>query len=92
MARLYVGNLPFEATEQEVRTFFAEVAEPSRVTIVTDRLTNRSRGFGFVDIDDDGAARKAIETLNGRQMNGRALKVNEARPLEPRGGGGGRDR
>lgn len=91
MAKLYVGNLPFESTEDDLKAFFAEVAQLSRVTVVRDKFTNRSRGFAFVEIDDEAAAKKAIETLNGRQLGGRSLKVNEAKPQEPRqfGGGGG---
>ncbi len=92
MAKLYVGNLPFETTEDQLKAFFAEVAVPSRATVVRDKFTNRSRGFAFVEFDDEAAAKKAVETLNGRALGGRALKVNEAKPQEPRafGGGGGR--
>ncbi len=95
MAKLYVGNLPFETTEEDLKTFFSEVAQLSRVTVVRDKFTNRSRGFAFVEIDDEGSAKNAIETLNGRALGGRPLKVNEAKPQEPRGnfgggGGGGR--
>jgi len=91
MAKLYVGNLPFESTEDDLKAFFGEVAQLSRVTVVRDKFTNRSRGFAFVEIDDEAAAKKAIETLNGRSLGGRSLKVNEAKPQEPRqfGGGGG---
>ncbi len=94
MAKLYVGNLPFETTEEGLKAWFDEVVQPDRVTILRDKFTNRSRGFGFVEIDDEGAARKAIETLNGRSLGGRPVKVNEAKPMEPRGfgGGGGGDR
>ena len=92
MAKLYVGNLPFETTEEDLKAFFGEVAQVDRVTVVRDKFTNRSRGFAFVEIDDEGAAKNAIETLNGRQLGGRSVKVNEAKPQEsrgPRGGGGG---
>ena len=93
MAKLYVGNLPFESTEEDLKGFFAEVAQVDRVTVVRDKFTNRSRGFAFVEIADEGAAKNAIDTLNGRQLGGRSIKVNEAKPQEPRGprgGGGGR--
>ena len=89
MAKLYVGNLPFETTEDSLKTFFEEVTPVDRVTVVRDKFTNRSRGFGFVEIADEDGAKKAIETLNGRQLGGRSIKVNEAKPQESRGFGGG---
>ncbi len=89
MAKLYVGNLNFSTTEEDLKGFFAEIAPVSRVTIIRDKFTNQSRGFGFVEIDDANLANKAISTLNGRTLQERALKVNEARPQEPRSGGGG---
>ena len=92
MAKLYVGNLPFEATEDELRSFFSEVTELSNVTVVRDKFTNRSRGFAFVEIDDAGAANKAVSVLNGRALSGRPLKIAEAQPQgerRPGGGGGG---
>jgi cold-inducible RNA-binding protein len=89
MAKLYVGNLNYETTEEELKQVFGEVAEVSRATVIRDKLTNRSRGFAFVEIDDPEAAKKAIATLNGRVVGGRSLKVNEAKPQEPRMGGGG---
>ena len=89
MAKLYVGNLSFQTNEDELKAFFAEVAQPTRVTLIRDKMTNQSRGFGFVEIDDAAAAEKAIATLNGKMLGGRALKVNEAKPQEPRSGGGG---
>jgi RNA recognition motif-containing protein len=89
MAKLYVGNLPFETTEDDLKTLFAEVAPIDRVTVVRDRFTNRSRGFAFVEIDDEAVAKKAIETLNGRSIGGRSIKVNVAKPPENRGPGGG---
>jgi len=95
MAKLYVGNLNFDTNEDELKVFFSEVAEPNRVTVIRDKFTNRSRGFAFVEFDDADAANKAVAELNGRQLSGRALKVNEAKPQENRaggGGGGGRDR
>lgn len=89
MAKLYVGNLPFESTEEDLKQFFAEVAQVSRVTVVRDKFTNRSRGFAFAEIDDEASAKKAIETLNGRALGGRPLKIAEAQPQENRGFGGG---
>jgi len=89
MAKLYVGNLPFETNEESLTAFFAEVAQVSRVTVIRDKFTNRSRGFAFVEIDDEAAAKKAIDTLNGRSLGGRVVKVNEAKPQENRGPGGG---
>ncbi len=96
MAKLYVGNLNFDTSEDELRVFFSEVCEPSRVTVIRDKFTNRSRGFAFAEFDDADAANKVVAELNGRELGGRALKVNEAKPQENRtgggGGGGGRDR
>jgi len=89
MAKLYVGNLSFQTNEDELKAFFAEVAEPSRVTVIRDKFTNQSRGFAFVEIDDAALASKAIAALNGKSLGGRSLKVNEAKPQEPRMGGGG---
>ncbi len=89
MAKLYVGNLNFQTTEDDLKAFFAEIVEPSRVTVIRDKFTNQSRGFGFVEIDDAALAAKAIAALNGKALGGRTLKVNEAKPQEPRMGGGG---
>ena len=86
--RIYVGNLPFRTTTQELRDLFASYGEVNDVVIPEDRETGRSRGFGFVDMDDD-SGRGAIEALDGWDMDGRALRVNEARPRTPGGGGGG---
>lgn len=86
--KIYVGNLPFNATEAEVTKLFAEHGEVVSVALPTDRETGRPRGFGFVEMDDD-AARKAIAALNGKDFGGRALNVNEAKPREAGGGGGG---
>ena len=90
MKRIYVGNLPFSATEDEVNAMFAEHGTVNSVNLITDRETGRPRGFGFVEMEEDGAD-AAIAALNETMMGGRALKVNEARPREnrPRGGGGG---
>jgi cold-inducible RNA-binding protein len=87
--RLYVGNLPFKATEDEVAALFAEVGvQPDSLTLLRDRFTGQPRGFGFAEIRDDAEAEKVIAALNGKQFLGRALVVNEARPQQERGGGG----
>ncbi|REJ73879.1 MAG: RNA-binding protein [Acidobacteria bacterium] len=86
--RIYVGNLPFSATEDEVREKFSEHGEVISVALITDRETGRPRGFGFVEMDDD-AALAAISALDGQQMGGRSLRVNEAQPRREGGGGGG---
>jgi len=84
MKRLYVGNLSFEATEDDVRNVFAAFGEVSSIHMVTDRDTGRPRGFGFVEMADSEAADQAIDSLNGTQLSGRALTVNEARPRPER--------
>jgi RNA recognition motif-containing protein len=92
MKRLYVGNLSFHTTEDQLRSLFANYGQIDSVSLVTDRNTGQSRGFAFVEVADDAAAQKAIDELNGRDVDGRNLTVNEARPREergPRGGGGG---
>lgn len=86
--RIYVGNLPFSASDSEVRSLFEEFGPVQAVDLVSDRETGRPRGFGFVEMDDE-AADAAIAALNGRDMGGRALKINEARPRRGGGGGGG---
>ena len=86
--RIYVGNMPFSMSENDLRQLFEEFGEVSSVNIITDRDTGRPRGFGFVDIDDEAAGREAIEKADGREVEGRRLKVNEARPKRERGGGG----
>ncbi len=85
--RIYVGNLPFSASEDQVRELFEEYGSVDSVHMVTDRDTGRPRGFGFVEMSSGGD--EAIDALNGRDMGGRSLTVNEARPREDRGGGGG---
>ena len=91
MKNLFVGNMSFDTTEGELRSLFEQFGEVERVNVVTDRDTGRARGFAFVEMADDDAASKAIAALNGKEVNGRALNVNEARPKpESRGGGGGR--
>ena len=88
MKNIFVGNLSFNATESAVRTMFEEYGTVDRVNIVTDRDTGKARGFGFVEMGDDAEGERAIAALNGRDLDGRALNVNEARPKENRGGGG----
>jgi cold-inducible RNA-binding protein len=85
---IFVGNLSFDATESGVRSMFEEYGTVDRVNIVTDRETGRARGFAFVEMGNDGEGQNAIAALNGRDMDGRALNVNEARPKENRAGGG----
>ncbi|MCZ6871978.1 MAG: RNA-binding protein [bacterium] len=93
---IYVGNLPFNATEDEVRDLFAAHGAVTSVTLIVDRETGRLRGFGFVEMEGDQEANAAIEALNGSELQGRSLTVNVARPREERRGGGdrggGRDR
>jgi cold-inducible RNA-binding protein len=88
MAKIYVGNLPFSASEADVRTLFAQHGTVESVSLPTDRETGRPRGFGFVEMSQADAAR-AIQSLNGHEMGGRQLRVNEAQD-KPRSGGGGR--
>ncbi|MBE8163031.1 MAG: RNA-binding protein [Bdellovibrionaceae bacterium] len=89
--RLYVGNLPFTVTEQTLGDSFAECGTVETITLITDRETGRSKGFGFIEMGTDDEAQKAISKFDGQDYEGRSLKVNEARPKEdrPRGGGGG---
>ena len=92
MFNIYVGNLSFEATEDEIRGLFEEHGEVLKVNLVTDRDTGRPRGFGFVEMADANQGQAAIEQLNGRELGGRSLKVNEAKERAARGGGGQRYR
>src|SRR6266853_3118942 len=91
--RLFVGNLPYGASESDIETFFAQAGVTvDAVNVMRDRFSGEARGFGFVDINDAAAANRAIEACNGRDLMGRAVVVNEARPMVPReghGGGGG---
>ncbi|HUX10515.1 MAG TPA: RNA-binding protein [Terriglobia bacterium] len=89
MKNLFVGNLPFTATEDELRDMFSAFGEVQQVRIMTDRDTGKSRGFAFVEMADDDAAAKAVTDLNGRELGGRALTINEARPKPERRGGFG---
>ncbi len=102
MKNLYVGNLTFSTTDNDLREMFAPYGNVERISLVTDRDTGRSRGFGFVEMSSDAEAAAAITALNGKEVDGRPLTVNEARPKAERtgggfrggrggGGGGGRD-
>jgi RNA recognition motif-containing protein len=86
VTKLYVGNLPFSATEDSVRALFAPHGTVEKISLITDRDTGRPRGFGFVEMSNAEAAR-AMQALNGKDMDGRALKVNEAQERERSGGG-----
>jgi RNA recognition motif-containing protein len=87
--KLYVGNLPYSATEEQIRALFSQVGEITYVTVITDRETGRSKGFGFVEMATDEEAQEAIRRFNGYSLQNRSLTVNEARPREERSGGGG---
>lgn len=97
---IYVGNLPYTVVEEDLREIFEEYGEVASVKIINDKLTGRSKGFGFVEMDDDDEAKKAIEELNNADLSGRNIKVNESRPRSNdsrgggnrRGGGGGYNR
>ncbi len=90
MKKLYIGNLPFQVTEEQVQAKFSEAGvNAGVVTLIRDRFSGQPRGFGFVEINDDGEAEKAIAALNGKDFQGRAMVVNEARPPREGGGGGG---
>ncbi len=86
---IYVGNLAWSATADDLLALFQEHGQVTRAQVITDRETGRSRGFGFVEMENDGEAQKAIDALNGADFNGRPLTVNEAKPREDRGGAGG---
>ncbi len=87
--KLYVGNMSFDTNEDALRNAFAEHGEVEDVAVITDRETGRPRGFAFVTMRDDNAARTAIDALNGKELDGRSLNVNEARAMTGGGGGGG---
>jgi RNA recognition motif-containing protein len=87
--KLYVGNLAFQTTSQELQELFAQAGTVESAAVVEDRDTGRSRGFGFVEMSTKEESAAAIDQFNGKEVNGRALKVNEAKPRENRGGGGG---
>ena len=81
---VYVGNLSYDLSEDDLKTAFEEHGEVSSAKIIFDRYSGRSKGFGFVEMSDQGAAEKAIEGLNGKELDGRAIKVNESKPREDR--------
>ena len=89
MKNIFVGNLSYEATEEEVRQLFEQFGTVDRVSLITDRETGRPRGFGFCEMPNDEEGDAAIEQLNGVTLSGRALNINEARPRATGGGGGG---
>ena len=88
--KLYVGNLAFQTTNQELEQLFGQAGTVHSASVVEDRETGRSRGFAFVEMSSEEEATSAIEQFNGKELGGRALKVNEAKPRENRSGGGGR--
>jgi len=95
-AKLFVGSLAWATTDDSLQAFFSQVGPVASARVITDRATGRSKGFGFVEMTNDADAQKAVTELNGRDLDGRAIVVNEARPMEPRdnnsrgGFGGGR--
>ena len=90
--KLYVGNLPFSATEQTLQDTFSQWGTVDSVNVITDRDTGQSRGFGFVEMSSDSEAQKAIQELNGSSLDDREITVNEAKPQQKRSGGGGGNR
>ena len=87
--KLYVGNLAFQTTSEDLQELFAQAGTVESASVVEDRMTGRSRGFAFVEMATKEEAASAIDQFNGKEVGGRALKVNEAKPRESRGGGGG---
>ncbi len=88
--KLYVGNLPYSADQDSLQEAFGACGTVDSVNVITDRDTGQSKGFAFVEMSSDGEAQKAIQELNGTNLGGRDIKVNEAKPRAPRGGGGNR--
>lgn len=86
---IYVGNMSYDTSEDQLRSLFETYGEVTSVNVITDRYTGRPRGFAFVEMADTAAADQAIEALNGQEVDGRTLTVNEAKPRAPRSGGGG---
>lgn len=87
--KLYVGNLPYSAQDQDLEQLFSQAGAVTSARVIMDRNSGRSKGFGFVEMEDDQIALDSIEKFNGQDFQGRALKVSEAKPQEDRGGGGG---
>ena len=88
--KLYVGNLPYSVDQQSLHDMFSQCGTVDSVNVITDRDTGQSKGFAFVEMSSDSEAQKAMQDLNGSNINGRDIKVNEAKPRQPRSGGGGR--
>ena len=82
--KVYVGNLPFKVRDNELKELFAKYGEVTEAVVIVDKFNGRSKGFGFVTFADDSSAQKAIEEMNEKEMEGRKIKVNEAKPMEPR--------
>ena len=87
--KLYVGNLPFDITENDLRDMLSQHGPVNEISVIMDKITGKARGFAFVTMNTEEAAKAAIQALNGKEWKGRALTVNEARPREERSGGGG---
>lgn len=87
--KLYVGNLPYKTTQDDLTALFGKAGKVTSATVISDKFTGRSKGFGFVELENDDEAQKAIEQFNGHEMDGRKLVVNEARPMTPRDNAGG---
>ena len=92
MKNIFVGNLSFQTTELDIRSLFESYGTVDRISVVTDRDTGKPKGFGFVEMGNDGEGDKAIAALNGQELDGRALTINEARPKSESAAGGSRDR
>ena len=92
MKNIFVGNLSFQTTELDIRSLFESYGTVDRISVVTDRDTGKPKGFGFVEMANDGEGDKAIAALNGQELDGRALTINESRPKSESVAGGGRDR
>lgn len=84
--KLFVGNLPYNTTDEDLKNHFSAAGEVTSASVITDKFSGRSKGFGFVEMADDASSDKAIEMFNGKEMSGRPLTVNEARPMVPRNG------
>lgn len=89
--QIYVGNLSYSTAEESIKDLFEQYGEVASVKLITDKETGRAKGFGFVTMNDDAAALEAIEVLNGKDLDGRTLRINEAKPRENTGGSRGRD-
>jgi RNA recognition motif-containing protein len=92
MTKIFVGGLPYQTDDEQLQQIFSGYGEIASAKVITDRDSGRSKGFGFVEMNDDEAAKKAIAELHEAELGGRTITVNEARPMEQRSGGGGGDR